>query len=79
MPPMSLIHIPLVEDADVARFVEALFKDKAFAQAPTAEVARKSALYTQRAAQKTQVYAEAFASLVRQRVQWLKPSPSDGA
>ena len=74
MPSMCLIHIPIVDDADVQRFVEALVKDRGFAQAPTAEVARKSALYTQRAAQKTQVYAEAFASLVCERLQWMKRS-----
>jgi len=71
---MSLTHIPIVDDADVQRFVEALLKDESFAQAPSAEAAHKFALDSQQVAQQTRGYAEAFASKVRQRVQWMKPS-----
>ena len=71
---MSLTHIPIVDDADVQRFVEALLKDERFAQAPSAEAAHKFALDSQQVAQQTRGYAEAFASKVRQRVQWMKPS-----
>jgi len=71
---MSFTPIPVVDDADVQRFVDALLKDKDFAQAPSAEAAHKFALDSQQVAQQTQGYAEAFASRVRQRVQWMKPS-----
>ena len=70
--------IPIVDDADVQRFVEALLKDKDFAQAPSADAAHKFALDSQQVAQQTRGYAEAFASKVRQRVQWMKPSLTDG-
>ena len=71
---MTLIHIPIVDDADVQRFVDALLTDKDFAQAPSAEAAHKLALDSQQVAQQTRGYTEAFASRVRQRVQWMKPS-----
>jgi hypothetical protein len=71
--------IPIVDDADVQRFVHALLKDEGFARAPSAEAAHRFALDSQRAAQTTSGYAEAFANRVRQRVQWMKPSLSDGA
>ena len=70
---MSFIPIPIVDDADVQRFVNALLKDEGFAHAPNAEAAHKFALDSQRVA-RTSGYAEAFASKVRQRVQWMKPS-----
>ena len=41
---MSFIPLPIVDDADVQRFVDALLKDKDFAQAPSAEAAHKFAL-----------------------------------
>ena len=71
---MSLTHIPIVDDADVQRFVDAILKDEGFAHAPSAEAAHKFALNSQHTAQQTRGYAEAFASRVRQRVQWMKPS-----
>jgi hypothetical protein len=71
---MSLTPNPIVDDADVQRFVDTLLKDKGFARAPSAEAAHKIALDSQQAAQQTRGYAEAFASRVRQRVQWMKPS-----
>jgi len=71
---MSFTPIPIVDDADVQRFVDALLKDAVFAQAPSAEAAHKFALDSQQVAQQSQGYAEAFASRVRQRVQWMKPS-----
>ena len=76
---MSFTPIPVVDDADVQRFVDALLKDKDFAQAPSADAAHKFALDSQQVAQQTRGYAEAFASRVPQRVQWMKPSLSDGA
>ena len=74
---MSLTPIPIVDDADVQRFVNALLRDKDFAQAPSAEAAHKFALNSQHTAQQTRGYAEAFASRVRQRVQWMKPVLSE--
>jgi len=71
--------IPIVDDADVQRFVEALLKDEDFARAPSAEAAHKFALESPQVAEQTQGYAEAFAKRVRQRVQWMKPSLSDWA
>jgi hypothetical protein len=76
---MPLTHIPIVDDADVQRFVDAPLKDEGFAHAPSAEAAHKFALNSHHTAQQTRGYAEAFASRVRQRVQWMKPVSEDSA
>jgi hypothetical protein len=71
---MSFTPFTIVDDADVQRFVDALLRDAAFTQAPSAEAAHKFALESLRVSQQTRGYAEMFASRVRQRVQWMKPS-----
>ena len=76
---MSSTPRPIVDDADVRRFVEALLEDDGSVQAPNAEAAHKLALDAQPAGQQTRGYAQAFASKVRKRVQWMKPSLSDRA